>query len=88
LKGNDKWIFTARVFGTNAITAYVLSGILTVIFYNDAFIATGLNGQFMSLGTSIGLPLELSSFLYALIYVAIIFIPLYYLYKNRIFIKL
>lgn len=88
LKGNDKWIFTARVFGTNAITAYVLSGILTVIFYNDAFIATGLNGQFMSLGTSVGLPLELSSFLYALIYVAIIFIPLYYLYKNRIFIKL
>lgn len=88
LKGKDKWIYPATVFGTNAITAYVLSGILTVIFYNDAWIANGLNGQFMALGTTIGLPFQLSSFLYALFYVMIIFIPLYILHKNSIFIKL
>jgi predicted acyltransferase len=87
-KGNTKWIFTSRVFGTNAITAYVLSGVLTVIFYNDAIIAKGLNGQFMALASSVGITLQLSSFLYALIYVGIIYVPLYFLFKNKVFIKL
>jgi predicted acyltransferase len=88
LQGKDGWIYPARVFGTNAITAYVLSGTLTALFYNDSLVPKGLNGQFMSLGTSLGFAPELSSLLYALIYVFIIFIPLYFLYKNRIFIKL
>lgn len=87
-KGNTKWIFPARVFGTNAITAYVLSGVLTVIFYNDALITNGLNGQFMALASSVGIALQLSSFLYALIYVGIIYVPLYFLFKNKVFIKL
>jgi predicted acyltransferase len=87
-KVNTKWIFPARVFGTNAITAYVLSGVLTVIFYNDALITNGLNGQFMALASSVGIALQLSSFLYALIYVGIIYVPIYFLFKNKVFIKL
>jgi predicted acyltransferase len=87
-KEKNKWIYPATVFGTNAITAYVLSGTLTVIFYNDALIANGLNGQFMKFGTNIGLAPSFSSFLYALFYVIVIFIPLYFLHKKKIFVKL
>lgn len=88
VRGWKKWILPAQVFGSNAITAYVLAGILTVVFYNDKLIAQGLNGQFMALGNSLGLPAPLSSLLYAVIYVAVIFIPVYILFRKKIFIKL
>jgi len=86
--GWRKWIFPGQVFGSNAITAYVLSGILTVVFYNDQIIDKGLNGQFMSAGTALGLPAELSSLLYALLYTGIIFLPVWALFRKKIFIKL
>ncbi|MDH5382134.1 MAG: DUF5009 domain-containing protein [Cyclobacteriaceae bacterium] len=82
VKGYEKWAFLGKVYGANAITSYVLSGLLTMIFYR------GLNKSFMSTLTEMGVQAELASFLYALIYMLIIFIPALILYRKKIFIKL
>ncbi len=87
LRGYQKWTFVGRVFGANAITAYVLSGILTSFFYSDRFIGVALNQVWMEAIPEIGIAPKMPSLLYALIYTAIIFIPTYILYKKKIFIK-
>ena len=44
--------------------------------------------SFVSWFVNIGLQAKLGSLIYALLYVVIIWIPTYYLYKKKIFIKL
>lgn len=80
--GHTKWTFLGRVFGANSITAYALSSLLTVVFYR------GLNEVFMKMMTGIGFAPKFASLIYALIYVGIIFVPVYYLYRKKIYIKL
>ena len=87
LKGHTKWTTIGRVFGANSIAAYVMAGVLTSIFYSDRFIGIALNNLWMDLIPSIGVAPKMASLLYALIYVMIIYIPTYILYKKRIFIK-
>jgi len=76
-----------RVYGANAITSYVLAGMLTLVFYRDIFGGESLNGLFMENITSMGVAPELASLMYAIIYVLIIYIPAYLLYRRRIYIK-
>ena len=78
----------AHVFGVNSIFAYTLSSLLTVVFYNSKWLGIALNGEFMGLWSNIGLPLKLGSLVYALLYVIVIWIPTYYLFKKKIYIKL
>ena len=78
----------ARVFGVNSIFAYSLSSLLTVVFYSSKWWGVAFNQEFMELWESVGLPLKLGSLLYALFYVVIIWLPTYYLFKRKIFIKL
>ncbi len=75
------------VYGANAITSYVLAGMLTVVFYSSIFGGVSLNGLWMDGMTSVGLPPKLASMMYAIIYMLIIYIPAYILYRRRIFIK-
>ncbi|MFP4365932.1 MAG: acyltransferase family protein [Bacteroidales bacterium] len=76
------------IYGANAITAYVLAGILSVVFYGVPLWGRSLNSHFVSGLSAVGFEPKLASLAYALIYVFIIFIPVYYLYKKKIFIKL
>lgn len=85
--GYQKWTTLGRVFGANAITAYVLAGMLTTVFYGSLFGIPALNSLYMDALTGIGLPAKLASLTYAVIYMMIIYIPAYILYKKRIFIK-
>ena len=85
--GIKKWTKLGRVYGANAITSYVLAGVLTLVFYNDIFGGVGLNGLFMDAVTAIGFSQKLASLCYAIIYMFIIYIPTYILYKKKIFIK-
>ncbi len=85
--GFQKWTAIGRIFGANAITAYVLSGILTVIFYNNFGDFQGFNRAFVE-GLGPIISFKLASLIYALIYVAIIFIPVNLLYQKKVFIKL
>ncbi|MBI1301092.1 MAG: DUF1624 domain-containing protein [Alphaproteobacteria bacterium] len=75
------------IFGANAITVYVLADILSLFFYNEALFG-GLNNQFLDAMRSIGASSEFASMCYALLFVAINFIPAYVLFKKHIFIKL
>ena len=85
--GKYKFKF-AHVFGVNSIFSYSLSSILTVVFYSSKWWGFALNDKFINLWESIGLPLKMGSLVYALFYVIILWVPTYYLYKNKVFIKL
>jgi len=76
------------IYGSNAITIYVLADIFTLLFYGVKIAGASLNDHFFNLFTSVGLAPKVASMLYALLYVGINFIPAYILYKKKIFIKL
>jgi predicted acyltransferase len=75
------------VYGANAITSYVLAGMLTLVFYTAIFGGVSLNGLWMDGLTAAGIPPKLASFAYAIIYMFIIYIPAYMLYRKKIFIR-
>ncbi|MBE9510989.1 MAG: hypothetical protein IMY71_08940 [Bacteroidetes bacterium] len=72
--------------GANAITAYVLAEILTLVFYSSIFGGASLNGLFMDAMTSIGVAAKLASLMYAVIYAYNIY-PDIYSVPEKIFIK-
>jgi predicted acyltransferase len=78
----------SQVFGTNSIFTYVLAGILGSIFYSDSIIGIQLNSIFVNYLIDTGVFPKVASLLYAVLYVFIIYIPAYYLFKKKIFIKL
>ena len=87
LKGNSKGTFAGVVFGTNAITAYVLSGVLLIVTHKAWFGDQSLVSFFMDGLISLGINPYFASFSWALLYCGICFVPVYILYKRRIFIK-
>jgi predicted acyltransferase len=76
------------IYGANAITAYVLAGILSVLFYGLPLWGDSLNHHFVAALSGAGPDPRLASLIYALIYVFIVFLPVYVLYRKKIFIKL
>ena len=76
------------IFGANAITAYVLADILALIFYRLPLGEHSLNGHAVSMLHSMGMSQELAGMIYSLFFVCVNFIPVFILYRNRIFIKL
>ncbi|MBS1609094.1 MAG: DUF1624 domain-containing protein [Bacteroidetes bacterium] len=86
--GYTKWTKPGIIFGSNAITAYVLADVFALLFYRAKFGGLPLNELVVRKLISIGLQPELASLLYALSFVCINFIPAYILYRKKIFIKL
>ncbi|WP_028668304.1 acyltransferase family protein [Runella zeae] len=76
------------IFGANAIAAYVLGDILSLLFYRLKFGTHSLNEHAVNALINIGITPNLASLMYALFFVGINFIPIYILYKRKIFIKL
>ncbi len=77
------------IYGANAITAYVLAGVLSGLFYGIQYWGgKSLNHHFVDSLWQAGLDPRIASLMYALMYVFVIFIPVYYLYRKKIFIKL
>jgi predicted acyltransferase len=76
------------IYGSNAITVYVLADILAIIFYGISIGGASLNDHFFNALTSAGIAPKIASAAYALIYVGINFIPAYILYKRKVFIRL
>lgn len=85
--GYTKWTKLGRVYGANAITSYVLAGVLTIVFYGDIFGGYSLSGLWMDGLQAIGLPAKFASFTYAILYMLIIYIPALIMYKKKIFLK-
>ena len=76
------------VFGSNAITAYVLHGIVWRLFQFPVINGVGFQKFWMDTGTSIGLPAKFVSFDWAIFYTLVIYFIVYQLYKRKIFIKI
>lgn len=88
IKGYTKWTRPGIIFGANAITAYVLADILALFFYRAPFGAPPLNERAVTGLINLGFQPEFASLLYALFFVAVNFIPVYILYRRKLFIKL
>ncbi len=86
---NQKWAYPSVVFGSNAITAYVLSYILLLPF-NQIHMSNGetLQSGFMTVLISLGMVPELASVLWAISFTFLCFLPVLILYRKNIFIKI
>jgi predicted acyltransferase len=77
------------IYGANAITAYALASMLIWPFYRIQWFGDkSLSRHFMETFTGVGFDPRMASLLYALIYVGIVFIPIWILYRRKIFVKL
>ncbi len=86
--GRTRYTKPGIIFGSNAIAVYVLSDLWRQFFYVIKIGGSSLNNHFMNLFQQLNWSMELGSFLYALLFVVFNFIPAWYLYKRKIFIKL
>ena len=85
--GYHRWTALGRIYGANAITAYVLAGMLTLVFYSMPFGEESLSGYWMKWMPEVGFSQKFASFTYAILYMLIVFVPVYILYRKKIFIK-
>lgn len=85
-----KWATFAIVFGSNAIAAYLISEFFYNIFYFKAggVHGTSLNDIIIKSVIQSGLSPEMISFIWALLYCLLCFIPVYILYKKKIFLRI
>ncbi|MBK1877760.1 acyltransferase family protein [Pelagicoccus mobilis] len=87
VRGHKKWASLGVVFGSNPLVAYALSGMLGFLFYGGLGVPS-LSSSWMSAAIAMGLPAKLASLLYALFYLSMIYLPVLWLWKRRIFVKL
>jgi predicted acyltransferase len=91
-KGRGKvGIWTWLVFGSNAIVAYMISELLPGVLDN---INLQVDGHAKSLGTVLSAPIFTyihdpgwAAFSYSVAYTAVCFVPVWLLYRKRIFVK-
>ncbi|MDX9881504.1 MAG: heparan-alpha-glucosaminide N-acetyltransferase domain-containing protein [Prolixibacteraceae bacterium] len=76
------------IFGANAISVYVLAGLLGYVFRRVEFFGGSVNTHMMDLFSGLGCGMKLASLCYSLFYIAVLFIPALVLYRKKIFIKL
>lgn len=83
VRGNQNLAKFGVIYGSNAITIYVLAGILPVLLNEQL----GVKDLFFNGLVDIGMAPKLASALWAFTYMFICFIPAYIMYKKKIFIK-
>jgi predicted acyltransferase len=91
-KGRSKvWIWPWLVFGSNAIVAYMVSELLPGVLDN---IAIHVSGRATSFGAFLSAPIFAhihnpgwAAFTYSVLYTAACFVPVWLLYRKRIFVK-
>ena len=88
--GQKKWATIAKIFGTNAIAAYLISEFFYDIIYFKVggLHGTSLNDIIIRAAIPSGLSLEMISLIWALLYCVLCFIPIYILYKKKMFLKI
>lgn len=87
--GFKKWAFVGKVFGSNAIVAYALAGMLWVLMQAKLpLLGVSIQSSWMDGLIALGVEPKLASFTYALFYTSFIFALVYPLYRKRIFVKL
>ncbi len=89
MQGKKRWAHFGVVFGTNAITAYVLSYIFQIPFTWFSIIdEKNFQTIYMDRLIGAGMMPELASVIWAIIFTTMCFIPVLILYRKRIFLKI
>ena len=88
IKGHTRGTRPGIIFGANAIAVYFLADVWALVFYEWKIGSTTLNEHWVRALTNAGSSPELASLLYALLFTGINFIPAWWLYKKKIFIRL
>jgi len=87
--GYQRWAFVGKVFGSNAIVAYALAGMLwAVMQIRIPGLGVSIQSGFMDGLMAMGIAPKVVSFGWALFYTAFIFALVYPLYRKKIFIRL
>lgn len=76
------------IFGSNAIAVYVLADVWSQFFYVIKIGGNSLNVHFLNVFEGLNWSLKFGSFLYAFLFICFNFIPAWFLFKKKIFIKL
>jgi predicted acyltransferase len=88
IKGLTRGTKPGIILGANAIAIYFLADVWALLFYEMKVGDLTLNEHFLRVLTNAGSSPELASLLYALLFTGINFIPAWWLYRKRIFIRL
>ena len=88
IKGSRWGTFPGIVLGANAITIYFLADVWALLFYEWKPGGAGLNDRWMHGLMGMGCNAELASLLYALLFMGVNFIPAWWLYRKKVFIRL
>jgi predicted acyltransferase len=83
----QRWTPFFVAFGMNAITAYVLHGVLISAFLDYDGDGKTLKVESYEVLASLGLGMELASFVWSLLYLLLCFIPIWIMYKKKIIVK-
>ena len=76
------------IFGSNSIAIYALSQILVWFFYEATIISeSSINDIIYGGMVDIGIYAKTASLIWAILYMLVCYVPAYYLYKKKIFIK-
>jgi predicted acyltransferase len=86
-KQKVSWTKPGVIFGANAITAYVLHDLLIYPFNRIPIGGCSVQTHFMNFFGSIIQP-ELASLIWAILYTSLCFLPIWWMYSRKIFIKI
>lgn len=87
VKGWSRWAKPGIIFGANAITAYVLHEVLIMPIERIHVGAHSLKGWVIAMFNGF-LPAEMASLAWALFYVFICFLPIWWMYSKKFFVKI
>ena len=76
------------IFGANAIAVYFLADVWALFFYGIKIGGAPLNENYMTFFSGVAPSPEFWGMIYSLLFVLINFIPAWYMYRKKIFIKL
>lgn len=83
----QRWTPFFVAFGMNAITAYVLHGVLIDLFIIKMGNTSLKEASYQGL-VNLGLGIELASFIWAILYMLLCFIPIWIMYRKNIIVKI
>ncbi len=86
-KGYRKLAIPSIQFGSNAITAYILSNIIILPFSMGVFNGNTIQEAYMSGFINLGVQPELASLVWAIFITFLCFIPVNFMYRKKIFLK-
>jgi len=88
--GYKKWTKFGVIFGSNALAAYLLHGLLNNVFLINFGTQTEpviLNSSYFSGLLELEVSPEMVSLIWAILYVLLCFLPMWWFYKKKIYIK-